>query len=368
LWRKILRLVIEQGVKKGKNQLKRSDEFSAKLPNLVKRDQILRAVRSYFYSENFHEVTTPALQVSPGLEPHLQAFETIWENPVGRRHLKFYLHTSPEFAMKKLLVSGMKRIFQVAQVYRNREWSDTHHPEFSMLEWYRVGESYEAIMNDCERLLLSCAQAVGAESFTWKGVKAAARGPFERLSVEQAFEKYAGFSLLVIIDNPLSPNADTLREKCKGLGIHQDPSDQWDDLFFRVFMEKVEPHLGCERPTILFDYPISMAALSRPKATQPHLAERFEIYVAGLELANAFGELTDPQIQRKRFESDMEKKFQIYGNRYPIDEDFLSALEEGLPSCAGIALGIDRLVMLLAGASKIEDVLWLPMQKPVQEV
>lgn len=367
MWRKILQLVIEQRVKKGKNQLKRSDEFAAKYPHLLKRDTILRALRSYFYSQDFHEVTTPSLQVSPGLEPHLQAFETIWENPVGRRQLKFYLHTSPEFAMKKLLVSGMKRIFQVAQVHRNREWSDTHHPEFSMVEWYRVDQNYEAIMEDCERLLLSCALAIGATHFTWKGAKSLAQGPFERLSVEEAFLKYAGFSLLATIDDPLAPGAERLREKCAALGIHHHPSDQWEDLFFRIFLESIEPKLGIDRPTILYDYPISMAALSRPKAGAPHLAERFEIYVAGLELANAFGELTDPIVQKKRFEADMEKKFQLYGNRYPIDEDFIAALEEGMPASAGIALGFDRLVMLLTGASKLEDVLWLPMQHPEKD-
>lgn len=347
--------------------MKRSEEFARKYPFLAQRDQVLRSLRAYFYGQDFHEVNTPALQVSPGLEPHLQAFQTEWENPVGRRHLKFYLHTSPEFAMKKLLVAGMKRIFQVAQVYRNREWSHTHHPEFTMVEWYRVNEDYTKIMEDCESLLVSCAAAIGATHFSWKGVKSLAQAPFERLSVEEAFKKYARFSLLETIDNPLAPTAPGLREKVRALGLHQDSSDQWEDLFFRVFLEKIEPRLGLERPTILYDYPISMAALSRPKADAPHLAERFEIYVAGLELANAFGELTDPAVQRKRFQMDMEKKFQLYGNRYPIDEDFLSALEEGMPPSSGIALGFDRLVMLLSGAPKIEDVLWLPLHHPDRE-
>ena len=337
-------------MEKGKTQPKRSELFQAKLPYLVQRDQCVRALRAFFYSQDFHEVTTPSLQVSPGLEPHLQAFSTQWENPVGRELLKLYLHTSPEFAMKKLLVAGMKRIFQVAQVFRNRERSHTHHPEFAMLEWYRVGEGYEQLMEDCEGLLLACAKAAGVSELTWKGEKAKLDGAFERLTVAEAFRKYAGVEL-----------GEGLKEACARLGIHTAPDDSWEDLFFRIFLERIEPHLGIGRPTILYDYPISMAALSRPKPGAPHLAERFELYVCGLELANAFGELTDPVVQRKRFEADMEKKFRLYGERYPIDEDFMAALEEGMPQSSGIALGVDRLVMLITGAEKIDDVLWVPV-------
>lgn len=315
--------------------------------------------------QDFLEVQTPALQVSPGLEPHLQAFRTELKDPRGNRTSTRYLHTSPEFAMKKLLASGLERIYQIAQVYRNQERSSTHHPEFSMLEWYRVGQPYTILMEDCEGLLRACKDAAGGDSLlTWKGVKSDPFLPFERLSVQQAFVRYAETDLLGSISDPLQPSPELLRASCRKLGIHCVESDSWEDLFFRIFLEKIEPKLGIGRPTILYDYPISMAALARPKASDPKLAERFELYVCGLELANAFGELTDVKAQRARFESDMDKKQRLYGERYPIDEDFLQALEEGLPESSGIALGVDRLVMLCTGAEHIEDVLWLPVAEP----
>ncbi len=324
----------------------------------------MRAIRSYFDSQDFEEVQTPALQVSPGLEPHLQAFSTQLRDPNGNRSELRYLHTSPEFAMKKLLAAGMERIYQIAQVYRNRERSHTHHPEFSMLEWYRVGEPYTALMSDCENLLRACTKAASGErELTWQGVKADPFQPFERLTVQNAFLKYAETDLLATISDPLKPNPEGLRAACDKLGISVATDDSWEDLFFRIFLEKIEPKLGVGRPTILYDYPVSMAALSRPKIEEPHLAERFEVYVCGLELANAFGELTDPVAQRARFEADMEKKQRLYGERYPIDEDFLASLEH-LPESSGIALGVDRLVMLITGASDIEQVLWVPVAEP----
>jgi lysyl-tRNA synthetase class 2 len=263
--------------------------------------------------------------------------------------------------MKKLLAGGLEKIFQVAQVYRNRERSHTHHPGFSMLEWYRAGAPYTALMDDCENLLQACKRAVGGgDQFTWQGVTASAVEPFERISVQEAFLR-EGVDLLATVDDPLAPLPDRLRSECSRLGIHTAPDDSWEDMFFRISLERVEPKLGVGRPTILYDYPISMAALSRPKPGSPWLAERFELYVCGLELANAFGELTDPVAQRRRFVADMEKKQRLYGERFPIDEDFIGALEEGMPESSGIALGVDRLVMLCTGASHIEDVLWVPV-------
>jgi len=267
--------------------------------------------------------------------------------------------------MKKLLAAGMERIYQIAQVYRNRERSRTHHPEFSMLEWYRAGEAYTALMDDCEKLLRACTEAAArSRPLTWQGVTSDPFQPFERLSVQEAFLRYAETDLLATISNPLQPSPQGLLAACEKLSISSARDDSWEDLFFRIFLEKIEPKLGVGRPTILFDYPISMAALSRPKKEAPHLAERFEVYVCGLELANAFGELTDPVAQRKRFEADMEKKQELYGERYPIDEDFLAALEF-MPESSGIALGVDRLVMLITGADDIEQVLWVPVAEPL---
>jgi len=357
--------VIERGMEKGKGQLSRFAAFGQKRAFLEGRDRCVRALRAYFYGEGFSEVSTPALQVSPGLEPHLQAFRTSLEDPVGRRRLDLFLHTSPEFAMKKLLASGMERIFQVAQVYRNRERSSTHHPEFSMLEWYRVGVGYEALMADCESLLRACRAAVGpGSSVGFRGVGCDLALPFERLSVQEAFLRYAETDLFATIDDPLKPSPSKLREACRNLGISTAEDDSWEDLFFRIFLERVEARLGVGSATLLYDYPISMAALSRPCVGRPWLAERFELYVCGLELANAFGELTDPVVQRARFEEDMEKKFCLYGERYPLDEDFLAALAEGLPASSGIALGVDRLAMLCTGADTIEQVLWIEVAQP----
>lgn len=338
--------------------------FSAKRHRLEQRAAIIRAIRSFFDALNFLEVQTPALQVSPGLEPHLQAFSTELKDPTGNRVERRYLHTSPEFAMKKLLAAGLDRIYQISLVYRNRERSHTHHPEFSMLEWYRAGEPYTVLMDDCEKLLRACSRAAGAGNvLTWQGVKSDPFQPFERLSVQEAFLRYAETDLLATISDPLKPKPEGLRGACGNLGIPTASDDTWEDLFFRIFLEKIEPKLGVGRPTILFDYPVSMAALSRPKKDSPHLAERFEVYVCGLELANAFGELTDPVAQKKRFEADMEKKQRLYGERYPIDEDFLAALAE-MPEASGIALGVDRLVMLITGARHIDDVLWVPVAEP----
>lgn len=341
-----------------------SAAFAAKRSALEQRAAIFRAIRSYFDGQNFLEVQTPALQISPGLEPHLQAFATELKDPTGNRSERRYLHTSPEFAMKKLLSAGLERIYQISLVYRNRERSHTHHPEFSMLEWYRVGEPYTVLMDDCEKLLRACIRAAGeGKLLTWQGVTSDPARPFERLTVQEAFLRYAETDLLATIQDPLQPQPQLLRAACGKLGIPTAADDTWEDLFFRVFLEKIEPKLGVGVPTILYDYPVSMAALSRPKQGAPHLAERFEVYVCGLELANAFGELTDPVAQRARFEADMDKKQRLYGERYPIDEDFLAALAK-MPEASGIALGVDRLVMLCVGASHIEDVLWAPVAAP----
>jgi len=341
----------------------RPDRLGQRLPLLVRRGRILRALRDWFDGERFVEVETPALQRSPGMEVHLKAFATEIEAPDGSR-APLYLHTSPEFAMKKLLAGGVPRLFQFARVWRNGERSDLHHPEFTMLEWYRGDASYEDLMDDCEALLRVALVAVDAPQFAWRGSRCDAVQPFERLSVADAFARYAGIDLLASAPDPQAPDAQALAVRAAQAGIRPRDSDTWEDIFFRIMLERIEPRLGFDRPTILYDYPVSMAALSRPKASDPRLAERFELYVCGVELANAFGELTDATVQRRRFEADMAIRHTLYGNAYPIDEDFLAALAHGLPPCAGIALGFDRLVMLATGAARIDDVLWLPVAPP----
>jgi lysyl-tRNA synthetase class 2 len=339
----------------------RPDRLAQRRANLAVRARVLGAVRDFFAASGYVEVDTPALQVSPGLEPHLKAFATLLHDPQGASAGRRYLHTSPEFAMKKLVVGGMGRIWQLAHVYRDGEQSATHHPEFAMLEWYRAGAGYRDLMGECEALLRAVQIASGGEALRWKGRSADARKPWQRLSVAEAFERHAGIDLLATAPEPERPDAGLLGAAAARIGIAPHPGDDWETLFFRVFLERIEPHLGIAAPTILYDYPLALAALSRRKPGDPRLAERFELYVCGLELANAFGELIDPVEQRRRFLADQARKQALYGETYPIDEDFLAALDHGLPECAGIALGFDRLVMLATGADHIEEVLWAPV-------
>ena len=365
----------------------RPDRLAARRENLAARSSILGAVRAFFAGEGFIEVETPALQVSPGLEPHLRAFATPLHDPREGKKLPRYLHTSPEFAMKKLLAGGMTRIWQLARVFRDGERGATHHPEFTMLEWYRAGATYRDLMDDCESLLraaMAAATPVPAHSgalprghgggksaersgggrherMTWRDRVADPRRPFERISVAEAFGRYAGIDILASAPDPARPDLALLAQAAATIGIAPHPGDDWEDLYFRIFLERIEPHLGIGVPTILYDYPVSLAALSRRKPGDSRLAERFELYVCGLELANAFSELTDPVEQRARFVADQLRKKSLYGETYPIDEDFLAALAHGLPDSAGIALGFDRLVMLCTGAAHIEDVLWAPV-------
>jgi elongation factor P--(R)-beta-lysine ligase len=338
----------------------RPERFALKRPHLETRARVIAAIRAFFAERGFVEVETPALQVSPGLEPHLQAFATTLIEP-GEGPRPRFLHTSPEFAMKKLLVAGVPRLFQLTHCFRNAERSRTHHPEFTLLEWYRAGAGYRDLMAECEALLRAVLAAAGTQSFVRQGRTADPAAPWLYLGIAEAFQRFCGIDLLATAPDPSAPSLALLAEAARPLGIAPHPGDAWEDLFFRLFLARIEPHLGIGAPAILFDYPISMAALARPKPGDPRLAERFELYVCGLELANAFGELTDAAAQRRRFLADQAARRRRYGTAYPIDEDFLAALAHGMPESAGIALGVDRLAMLASGAETIEDVLWAPV-------
>ncbi|MBP2298073.1 EF-P lysine aminoacylase EpmA [Azospirillum picis] len=337
------------------------ESLAARRPFLAARGRVLNAVRAVFQERAFTEVNTPALQVSPGMEPHLQAFATELRgaHPDDRRPL--YLHTSPEFAMKKLLVAGVPRPWQLAQVYRNGERSGTHAPEFSMLEWYRAGEGYHALVDDCQELLRAGAEAGGRRAFSFRGMTCDPFREWRVLTVPDAFAEYAGIDLMATYDGSPDPDPALLAAAATRIGIHPHDGDRWEDIVFRIMFDRIEPHLGNGVPCVLTDYPLCMAALSRPKPDDPRLAERFELYACGLELANAFGELTDAAVQRARFEADMALKETLYGERFPVDEDFLAALEFGMAESSGIAMGFDRLVMLCSGAESIDQVLWLPV-------
>jgi elongation factor P--(R)-beta-lysine ligase len=327
-------------------------------PVLLARNRIQGAIRGWLDAEEFVEVDTPALQTSPGNEAHLHAFATtaIGNDGLGRG---IYLHTSPEFAMKKLLAAGETRIASFAHVYRNRERGALHSPEFTMLEWYRVGQDYTVLMEDCAAILALAARAAGVTELRYRDRHCDPFARPERLSVAQAFAHYAGIDLLATLDGD-GADRDALAIAAEAAGVRVAVDDTWSDVFSRVLAERVEPHLGHGSATILDRYPSVEAALARKTPDDVLVAERFEVYACGVELANGFGELTNPVEQRRRFEIEMDEKARIYGERYPLDDDFLAALVL-MPAASGIALGFDRLVMLATGAPRIDDVIWAPM-------
>ncbi|ANY82089.1 EF-P lysine aminoacylase GenX [Microvirga ossetica] len=328
-------------------------------PFLIGRNRIQAALRSFFASQDFVEVDTATLQTSPGNEAHLHAFATEAIGPDGAR-VPLYLHTSPEFACKKLLAAGETRIACFAHVYRNRERGPLHHPEFTMLEWYRASEGYEALMKDCGEILALAAETAGTRTLAFRGRETDPFKEPERLTVAEAFERFAGIDLLATIDRDGATDREHLAASLKPSCLRVAEDDTWADLFSRVIVERVEPELGLGRATILDEYPVAEAALARPTARDPRVAERFELYACGVELANAFGELTDAAEQRRRFEAEMAEKMRVYGESYPLDEDFLVALAQ-MPEASGIALGFDRLAMLATGASRIDQVIWAPV-------
>jgi lysyl-tRNA synthetase class 2 len=333
------------------------DIYADRRSFLLARGRILSALREWFRRRGFLEVEAPALQVSPGNEIHLHAFATELATP-GGRHTPLYLHTSPEFTCKKLLAAGEPRIFSVAHVFRNRERGPLHHPEFTMLEWYRTNEPYEALMEDCAAILVETAKAAGSQQLQWKDRTADPYAAPERLSVADAFTKFAGIDLIATLRGD-EGDRDKLAAAARAAGIAVADDDNWSDLFSRVLVERIEPRLGHGRATLLDQYLLPEAAWAQ-RAADPRLAQRFELYACGVELANGFAEITDAAEQRRRFQDAMAERQRRYGEQYPIDEDFLKALA-AMPPASGIALGLDRLVMLATGASRIEQVLWAPV-------
>lgn len=334
------------------------DTHAARRPFLLARGRIMAALRNWFATGGFIEVETSALQVSPGNETHLHAFSTGLIGPGGERR-PFYLRTSPEFACKKLLAAGETRIVDIARVFRNRERGALHHPEFTMLEWYRANETYEKLMDDCEALLAETARAAGVSQFVFRGKTTDPFAASERLTVADAFSRHAGVDLLATVHGGKG-DRNALAAQAVRAGIEIAGDDTWTDIFSRILAERVDAQLGIGRATVLYEYPLPLAALARAKPGSDKVAERFELYACGVELANAFGELGDAVEQRVRFEAAMAEKERLYGERYPLDEDFLTALAQ-MPPASGIALGFDRLVMLATGAERIDQVIWAPV-------
>src|SRR4051794_22920491 len=325
-------------------------------PFLMARTAVIRAVRAWFEEQGFVEVETSVLQISPGNETHLHAPRTELTRSDGQRVTR-YLRTSPEFACKKLLAAGEGRIFELARVFRDRERGDLHLPEFTMLEWYRADAGYDAVIADTVVVIAHAAQATGIGRFSFRGRSA---DPFvepEVLSVATAFQRFAGIDLLATISDGEGDRAALAAAAAGRVRISED--DTWSDIFSKVLVEHIEPNLGQGRLTVLFEYPAPEAALSRTNPSDPRVAERFEVYACGVELANGFGELTDMKEQRRRFEHAMDEKERRYGERYPLDEDFLAAVDR-MPPASGVALGFDRLVMLASGALRVDQVVWTP--------
>jgi elongation factor P--(R)-beta-lysine ligase len=333
------------------------DRHADRRPALLSRGRIRKAVRAHFEARDFVEVECGALAVSPGNEAHLAAFATEIIAPDGARRT-LYLHTSPEFAAKKLLAAGEVRIFDFARVFRNRDLGPLHAPEFTMLEWYRAREPYEAAIADTLDVVRIAADVAGAEVFTFRGRECDPRADAERLTVAEAFSRHAGLDLTATLSEKGEGIRDRLSERANRAGFDVACDDTWSDIFSKVLVA-IEPKLGSGRPTVLCEYPRCEAALARATPRDPRVAERFELYVCGVEIANGFGELTDPVEQRARFDAEEAERERIYGVRYPIDEDFLAALAH-MPQASGVALGFDRLVMLAVGARSLQDVLWTP--------
>lgn len=328
-------------------------------PLLLARGRIEAALRAYLAERDFVMVDPPGLQRSPGNEAHLHAFATTMtgEDGAGSR---MFLHTSPEFSMKKLLAAGERRIASLGHVWRNRERGALHHPEFTLLEWYRAEEGYDAVIADCVAMVRLAARAAGAKLLRFRGREADPFAEVERVSVAEAFARHAGIDLLATLDAAGAPDGAALAAQMRARGLTVPEDRGWSYLFGRVLVELVEPQLGIGRITVLDRYPAPEAALARRAADDARVSERFEVYAAGVELANGFGELTDAVEQRRRFEMEMAEKARLHGERYPIDEAFLAALAL-MPEASGVALGFDRLVMLATGAPRIEQVIWVPV-------
>jgi elongation factor P--(R)-beta-lysine ligase len=311
------------------------------------RQRFYASLRESLAAVGYLEVETTCLVPAPGMEPHISAFEVpfIPEMDVGRARM-LYLQSSPEYAMKRLLADGSGPVFQICKVFRNGEVSRTHNPEFSMLEFYRPEAEQLVVMAHLERALAAADGALGANGFF-------ARLPYQRLTVRDALW------LAADVDLAACPDAVSLRAAAKRIGVEARETDSFDDVFFRIFLERVEPGLGRERPTYLTEYPASMASLARLKPDDPTVAERFELYAQGLELANGFSELTDATEQRRRLVEEQAQRRAAGRPVYPLDEAFLTAVGR-MPPSGGVAVGLDRLLMLFTASERIEEVLLFP--------
>ena len=331
------------------------------------REKVLTAIRTFFFNRSFHEVETPILIARPPAESYLDVFETTLLDR-NRNSFKAYLSTSPEVPLKKLMVAGLGDCFSITKSFRNMETqSATHNPEFTILEWYRVGADYMEIMKDCEELFLFInnylLQSVEerattkAQTLSYQGRVVDLSASWERLTVAQAFAKWAKVNFDDFLQEARA------RKIAEAKGYKVETNTTWEELYNQIFLNEVEPNLGKGKPTILYEFPAAMGALARKKASDPRFAERFEFYIEGLELGDCYSELTDWKEQEERFEHELRELHRMGKTTYDYDHDFIEALKVGLPDCSGIAVGVDRLVMLFADTVKIQDVLFFPEEE-----
>lgn len=332
------------------------DRLKDKMPFLNARNIAKKAIREWFINQGFTEVETAQLQNSPGNEVHLLGLSTQWTAP-NLQSREMFFATSPEFSCKKIIASGMERIFEFARVFRNRDLSPLHAPEFTMLEWYRTNEDWNKVIDDTLAICKNAAVANGAECYRFGKIEIPITATPQRLTLQEAFLKYAGLDMLSTIAHDGVTNRDEFARLSLLSGVNVDTNDNWSDIFTKILVAKIEPHLGIDAPTILCEYPLPEGALAQKCQHDPRVVERFELYICGVEIANGFGELVDSVEQRARFEEAMQEQEKIYGKSYPIDDELLEALKH-MPPTSGVALGFERLVMLISGARKISDVQW----------
>lgn len=294
------------------------------------RERVVDTIRSHFKNQGFHEVFTPILVSVPSIEPNLEVFQTQLRTSKGLSR-KGFLIMSPEFSIKKLLAAGIGNCFEITKCFRNEEEvSKLHNPEFTMLEWYRINADYTDVMKDFEDLFV---KIIGGNKLTYQNQIYDITNPWPRYSFAEVFEKYAGLDVLKVSDND----------------------------FYKIYFNEIEPELlKLKKPYFLYDYPVSQASLARKKESDPRFAERFEVFLAGVELGNCFSELTDAVEQKKRFEADLALRQAQGKTDYPIDKDLIDALKSGLPKVSGIAVGVDRLIMLAADVPAVADTIFFP--------
>jgi lysyl-tRNA synthetase class 2 len=314
-------------------------------------------LRAFFLSQGYLEVETPCMVAHPSMELHVEAFEVSLCGQGERKpRRKLYLHGSPEYAMKRLLSDGSPPLFQITKVFRNETPSKLHNPEFSMLEFYRPHSGYESVMEDTERALAA------AERSVLRGDGFFSRLPYERLTVREALLRESGIDLWEHVDSEGQYSGRSLRAAALREGIFVGSSEDFEDVFFHIFLERVENRLGAERPVFLMEYPSCMASLARLKPGEGRVAERVELYARGVELANGFSELKDAVEQRRRLEEERRARERLGRAAYSLDECFLNALPR-MPASSGIAVGLDRVLMLLLGADSIAEVLLFPVEE-----